>query len=93
MYKLLTVCTRVLVILTLLASFTIGESTVQGHTPAAKPAAAARDRDRRNDTVYITRTGKKYHRGDCRYLSQSKIPIKRWKAEQEGYEPCKVCRP
>lgn len=43
--------------------------------------------------VYITRTGKKYHTGDCRYLSKSKIPITLKKAIQRGYTPCSVCSP
>jgi len=43
--------------------------------------------------VYITRTGKKYHRGDCRYLSRSKIPITLKEAIQRGYTPCSVCAP
>lgn len=43
-------------------------------------------------TVYITRTGTKYHRGSCRYLRYSKIPISLEKAKQ-GYSPCSVCRP
>src|SRR5688572_23265805 len=43
-------------------------------------------------TVYVTRTGEKYHRGSCRYLSRSKIPISLADAKR-GYEPCKVCRP
>jgi len=29
----------------------------------------------RDTVAYITRTGKKYHTADCRYLSKSKIPI------------------
>lgn len=44
-------------------------------------------------TVYITRTGAKFHRGSCRYLRESKIKISRSKAIAQGYEPCKVCRP
>lgn len=43
--------------------------------------------------VYITRTGKKYHTGDCRYLSRSKIPITLKDAVQRGYTPCSVCGP
>lgn len=43
-------------------------------------------------TVYITRTGAKYHRGSCRYLRYSKIPITLESAKQ-GYSPCSVCRP
>lgn len=43
--------------------------------------------------VYITRTGKKYHTEDCRYLSKSKIPITLKEAIQRGYTPCSVCSP
>ncbi|HEX9059528.1 MAG TPA: hypothetical protein VF941_05055 [Clostridia bacterium] len=44
-------------------------------------------------TVYVTRTGKKYHRAGCRYLSRSEIPISLKDAEAEGYTPCSVCHP
>jgi len=43
-------------------------------------------------TVYITRTGKKYHRGSCSYLRYSKIPISLTDAKR-GYSPCSVCDP
>lgn len=43
-------------------------------------------------TVYVTRTGKKYHLGSCRYLKKSKIAISLEKAK-DRYEACKVCRP
>ena len=46
----------------------------------------------RTQTVYVTRTGAKYHRGSCRYLRSSKIPISLEKAKQ-SYGPCSVCRP
>lgn len=44
-------------------------------------------------TVYVTKTGTKYHVADCRYLSQSKIAIELKDAIERGYEPCKVCHP
>ena len=44
-------------------------------------------------TVYITKTGSKYHRGSCSYLSQSKIAISLSQAKARGYTPCSVCRP
>lgn len=44
-------------------------------------------------TVYITRTGRKYHRLECGYLRESCIPISLIGAIQQGYTPCKVCRP
>ena len=43
--------------------------------------------------VFITRTGIRYHKGSCRYLRKSKIPIEIEEAEIEGYTPCKVCKP
>ena len=43
--------------------------------------------------VYITKTGSKYHRAGCRYLSRSCIPIKRSVAIAQGYTPCSVCNP
>ncbi len=43
--------------------------------------------------VYITKTGKKYHKGDCRYLKKSKVKITLEEACKRGYTPCKVCKP
>lgn len=50
-------------------------------------------RDEDSITVYVTRTGEKYHRGTCRYLSRSKIPTTLRDAKRNGYDPCSVCRP
>lgn len=44
-------------------------------------------------TVYITKTGAKYHNDGCRYLSQSKISIDLASAISKGYGPCSVCKP
>jgi hypothetical protein len=57
-------------------------------TPAPGP-----QRDEQSATVYITRTGERYHRGSCHYLSRSKYPVSLKDAKQRGYTPCKVCRP
>ena len=43
-------------------------------------------------TVYITNTGSKYHRGSCRFLDESKIPISLSDAKV-SYEPCGSCDP
>jgi hypothetical protein len=42
--------------------------------------------------VYVTRTGGKYHRAGCRYLSKSAIPMT-LKDAASGHSPCSVCRP
>ncbi|MGB4588050.1 MAG: ComEC/Rec2 family competence protein [Clostridiaceae bacterium] len=44
-------------------------------------------------TVYITKTGAKYHMDGCRYLSESKISISLDDAKKKGYTPCGVCKP
>jgi micrococcal nuclease len=45
------------------------------------------------ETVYVTRTGKKYHREYCSYLRRSKIPISKKQAISSGYTPCSRCNP
>ena len=45
-----------------------------------------------SETVYITRTGSKYHKAGCRYLRSSKIPISLEKAKA-SYGPCSRCGP
>ena len=44
-----------------------------------------------SQTVYITKTGKKYHRAGCQYLKQSKISISLKDAKASGYTPCSKC--
>jgi len=44
-------------------------------------------------TVYITKTGSKYHRATCSYLRSSKIPIPLSEALARGYTPCSRCKP
>ena len=45
------------------------------------------------EKVYVTNSGKKYHRDGCKSLSKSKIPITKVKAVQEGYTACGICNP
>jgi hypothetical protein len=65
--------------------------------PVALPVRAHQDnaaqQDPKTQTVYVTRTGKKYHRDGCRYLALSKIPISLKDAKAGGYTACKVCHP
>ncbi|MGN6298184.1 MAG: hypothetical protein ACTHM7_15450 [Ginsengibacter sp.] len=46
-----------------------------------------------SQTVYITKTGKKYHVQTCGYLSRSSIAISLSDAIAAGYTPCSVCDP
>jgi len=50
------------------------------------------DQSSASNTVYITRTGTKYHRSGCSSLSKSRIPIALEKAVL-SYEPCSKCKP
>lgn len=43
--------------------------------------------------VYVTKTGKKYHGQDCRFLAKSKIPLSLNEAKKRGFSPCRVCKP
>jgi len=58
--------------------------------PAVKEEPKSADE---NVTVYITKTGRKYHRGDCEWLYASRIAITLKEAKERNYEPCKVCKP
>ena len=44
-------------------------------------------------TVYITKTGEKYHSDGCGSLSKSKIATTLQDAVDKGYEACKKCKP
>jgi hypothetical protein len=61
--------------------------------PEDSRAADDSETDPEEVTVYVTRTGQKYHREGCRYLSRSMIPMSLQEAQDEGYEPCSVCHP
>jgi micrococcal nuclease len=64
--------------------------------PLSKPVAlASADVAQASDarqTVYVTRTGKAYHRAGCRSLSRSQIPIPLADAAAR-YRPCSNCKP
>ena len=55
-------------------------------------SAPALDKGLQSETVYVTRTGKKYHRENCSSLRRSKIPISLEDASQR-YSPCGRCNP
>lgn len=58
--------------------------------PALSPEVTA---GKRNITVFITKTGKKYHKKGCGALSKSCIPIALDEAISKGYTPCGKCNP
>lgn len=46
-----------------------------------------------NEVVYITKTGKRYHRSGCSSLSKSKIESTIEQARAKGLTPCQKCNP
>jgi micrococcal nuclease len=77
---------------------------VQEEKPASVPAVASSpttivspesqlQTEPQTITVYVTRTGEKYHSASCRYLSRSQIPMSLSDAKAAGYTPCSVCGP
>ena len=69
-------------------------NTTSSLTTSAKNANnTATSNNTTSQTVYITRTGEKYHRANCRYLSTSSIKISLSDAISGGYTACKVCKP
>ncbi len=77
-------------------SVTLGKATdalpavVPSATPTPAPSAEA---EPQAATVYVTKSGGKYHRSGCRYLSKSQISITLTSAKNQGYAPCSVCKP
>ena len=61
-------------------------SVAQAPAPQQQPQS-------KEQVVYITKTGKKYHRANCRYLSRSKIGTTLKDAKGNGYTACSVCSP
>lgn len=45
------------------------------------------------DVVYITPTGKKYHKAGCRTIRNTRTPLSRNAAIIRGYESCGICNP
>ncbi|MFH6985275.1 hypothetical protein [Marinoscillum luteum] len=43
--------------------------------------------------VFVTDTGTKYHRENCKYLRYSRSELTIKSAKEKGYEACKVCKP
>ena len=74
----------------ILALFMLAGAAVPVVAQAPAPKSQPQTKEQ---TVYITKTGKKYHRPTCRYLSRSKISTSLKDAKANGYSACSVCKP
>lgn len=61
-------------------------------SPSPIAFAAPHATEASGPTVYVTRTGKKYHRSTCRYVYDATKGLPLEDAVRE-YQPCKVCKP
>ena len=64
----------------------------RGVRPAVAAASTSPLERTQTATVFVTRTGKKYHRSGCRHLRKSRISIPLNKA-MGTYGACSACRP
>jgi micrococcal nuclease len=60
---------------------------LEGDQPAVKKPPSEKI------TVFVTKSGTKYHRDGCRHLGSTKIPLTLGEAARRGYDPCAVCAP
>lgn len=65
-----------------------GGIVVHGSLPSPTNIAAYYAKE---DIVYVTKSGKKYHKEGCPYLKSSKIMISLQQALMEGMKPCSKC--
>lgn len=76
------------------------EPEVVEPTPETKPARVVPEPEpepvvsaTRGDTVYVTKSGSKYHREGCRHLGDDGGRAMERELARKSFEPCKVCRP
>jgi hypothetical protein len=79
---------RLLTLILIVVALVAGGTGVHAQAPVPAPQTQPKEQ-----TVYVTKTGKKYHRDGCRYLRSSRIPVVLKDAKANGYTPCSVCRP
>lgn len=94
------------IVLTAILSFTVGFHSVSKDLPALStlleqnqeyPQGSVSETEieqtNESEYVYITPTGKKYHRSDCRYVKGKDCTKLIIEEAQKNYEPCAVCKP
>jgi micrococcal nuclease len=72
----------------------LGFALAAALVPAARRAVYAENAAAGEKTaVYVTNSGRSYHREDCGSLRRSKIAVTLADAVRSGYEPCAICKP
>lgn len=58
------------------------------------PPEATQSHSPQSDAVYVTSSGKKFHRADCRYVkNKTNVTELERDTAESMYEPCSVCNP
>jgi micrococcal nuclease len=70
-----------------------GATTARSNSAESGPTASAKGVAPGSVTVYVTKSGKKYHRASCVHLNNSRKPLSLTEARKQGYEPCSQCKP
>lgn len=65
-----------------------GDIVVRGASPAEPSELLLPARE---DIVYVSQSGTKYHTADCPFFAKSFTPVTLDQALQEGREPCSRC--
>lgn len=68
----------------------VSQTTVSTSVPTTVPTIAA---ENQSDIVYVTPSGTKYHRSDCRYVKNKNCSTYTRAEAEKKYSACSVCRP
>ncbi len=71
----------------------VSESTIGEETDVSEESESQQTSATVGTTVYITKSGTKFHRDGCSSLSKSRIAISYEDAVSRGFEPCGRCAP
>ena len=63
----------------------------RNQTSKTKPKKLVPTKEALGTTVYITKSGKKYHAAGCRYLKNTRKRVSLFEAQGLGLSACKVC--
>ena len=78
-------------LLSCIACLAVAKFTTPKQLPSVSPSPRATVIIQ-NGEVLVTKSGNKYHRPDCRYISNKKhYPLPLSEAEEAGYTPCSYC--
>ena len=66
---------------------------VWSRTFRSKAEVDAEIAERMNPIVYVTPSGRSYHRPGCRHVRGSGSPVRKFEAQRQGYTSCRRCNP